>query len=47
MICPDCQEAALNEEGECPECGFCIDDEEEDLEYGDDDVGAEDGPGVR
>lgn len=29
MICPECEESALDPDGECPECGFCVDDEEE------------------
>jgi hypothetical protein len=32
MICPECEEALLDDEGECPECGFCVDDDEEETE---------------
>lgn len=32
MICPECEEAILDDDGECPECGFCVDEEEEDDE---------------
>jgi hypothetical protein len=42
MICPECEEATLDPDGECPECGFCVDvvdEEEEDIE--DDGLGEE------
>jgi hypothetical protein len=32
MICPECEEALLDPDGECPECGFCVDEEEEDTD---------------
>ncbi len=34
MICPECHEASL-EDGECPECGFCVDKDEGGDEDGD------------